>query len=278
MRVIVTRPAEQAAAWVGLLRQRGVDAVALPLIEIRPVPDPAPLDRAWATLDRLAMVFFVSVNAVQHFFARRPPQQAWPDTVLAAAPGPGTAQALRQAGLAPGCIVEPAPDAASFDSEGVWAQLAARAWAGREVLIVRGEQGRDWLAERLRAAGAKPRFVAAYAREAARPDRDGLALLADAAQAPTYHLWLFSSSEAVRHLGAQWSPPSGARALATHPRIAAAARAAGFTEVSQTAPTADAVTGAIAALATGSPHLPGHLTGPAPGHALDDGSVQSRTP
>jgi len=39
MRIIVTRPAAQAAAWVRSLAARGVDAVALPLIEIAPPAD-----------------------------------------------------------------------------------------------------------------------------------------------------------------------------------------------------------------------------------------------
>ena len=56
---------------------------------------------------------------------------------------------------------------------------------------------------------------------------------------PARHAWLFSSSEAVQHLrslapGADWS---GALALASHPRIAAAARAVGFGRVEAVSPT-----------------------------------------
>lgn len=242
MRAIVTRPADQAQAWVADLRAHGIDAVALPLIAIVPPADVAPVQAAWRDLARRALVFFVSANAVQHFFGARPADAAWPAGTRAAAPGPGTAAALRAQGLAP---VEPAADAPAFDSEALWQQLRHEHWAGRSVLVVRGEDGRDWLAEQLRAAGATVDFVAAYARRPPQPDAGEQALLASARAAPAAHLWLFSSSEAVRHLQALGPPPAGARALATHPRIAAAARAAGFAEVIECRPEPGAVRAAI---------------------------------
>jgi uroporphyrinogen-III synthase len=146
-------------------------------------------------------------------------------------------------------LVEPAADATRFDSEALWVQVAHEDWAGRQALVVRGEDGRDWLADTLRGRGASVDFVAAYRRLAPQPDAAGLALLAQAQSEPAGHLWLFSSSEAVAHLqalvaGADWSPSA---ALATHPRIAAAARAAGFGRVALTAPSPAAVAQAAAA-------------------------------
>lgn len=243
MRVIVTRPAAQAAAWVASFRAWGLDAVALPLIDIVPPADPTPVQQAWHDLAGYALLFFVSANAVSHFFARRPHGAAWPPGTRAAAPGPGTAAALRAQGLPDALVVGPPPDAESFDSEAIWERLRADGWAGRAVLVVRGEDGRDWLAEQLRTAGATLHFVAAYARRPPVLSVAGLQLLADAARAPREHLWLFSSSEAVRHLRALWPQgvPDGARALATHPRIAEAARAAGFSQVVLTSPEAESV-------------------------------------
>jgi uroporphyrinogen-III synthase len=237
MRVIVTRPAAQAAPWVAALRAQGVDALALPLIEIVPPADPAPVQQAWAGLPERTMAFFVSANAVQHFFALRPLGAVWPAGILAAAPGPGTAAVLRAIGVPPVQVVEPAADAAAFDSESLWLQLAHRDWAGSKVLVVRGEDGRDWLAEQLRAAGATVDFVAAYVRRGPQANAAVIALLAAVTAAPQQYLWLFSSSEAVRHLAALWpgGVPAGARALATHARIAQAARKAGFASVADCA-------------------------------------------
>ena len=54
------------------LRQRGIQAEALPLIDIVSVPDLAPARTAWAQLAHYAALMFVSGNAVEHFFAARP--------------------------------------------------------------------------------------------------------------------------------------------------------------------------------------------------------------
>jgi len=242
MRLIVTRPPAQAAAWVAQLQALGVDACALPLIGITPVTDGAPLQRTWETLDAYALVLFVSPNAVQQFFAWRA-QVAWPENTLAASTGPGTTAALIEAGVARPRIAEPAADAPNFDTEALWARLSDQDWSGRRVLIVRGEDGRDWFADTMRRHGAGVDFIAAYRRQAPQADAATSALIASALAAPQQHLWLFSSSEAVAHLGqlapgADWS---ASRAAASHPRIVQSALAAGFGHVDAVAPTPAAV-------------------------------------
>ena len=253
LRVLVTRPQPQADAWVQRLRAAGVDAHALPLIDIAAPNDARPLQEAWAALPRDAMAVFVSPNAVARFFAAAPPGAGWPPQVLAACTGPGTAGALRAHGVPPVQVVEPPAHAAQFDSEALWtAELASRDWNACTVLIVRGDGGRDWLADTLSAHGAAVRFVQAYAR--ARPvlNAAGQQLIADALARPREHLWLFSSSQAIEHLAAlvparaDWSE---ARALATHPRIVASARALGVRDVLEAPPTEVGVIAAVSGLA-----------------------------
>lgn len=232
MRVIVTRPAAQARAWLPRLQALGVDAVSLPLIGIAPAPDPLAVQKVWAELGAYALVMFVSANAVAHFFALRPDGQSWPAALWAGATGPGTSAALRAAGIAGSHIAEPAAGE-SFDTESLWRRIRNRAWAGKRVLVVRGEDGRDWLAEQLRAAGAEVDFLAAYRRVAPMLDDDQMNLLQVATRHPAAHCWHFSSSESIERLlqicpAAEWA---AARALATHPRIAQAARRAGFGDV-----------------------------------------------
>jgi uroporphyrinogen-III synthase len=253
MRVIVTRPLQQAQTTVAALLEQGIDAVALPLIDIVPLQDVQPMQQAWRELDRFACVMFVSANAVLQFMRQRPPQRAWPVRVLAASTGPGTSQALREAGVPPAALVE--PSAESFDSEALWLRLKARDWTARRVLVVRGESGRDWLAEQLVAAGATLQFVAAYDRAAPIFDAAGEALLARALAQPSTHLWAFSSSQALSHLrklahGADWTQ---ARAVASHPRIADSVRQMGFGHVELSPVTPDAL--ATAVRAAQGPHL-----------------------
>jgi uroporphyrinogen-III synthase len=245
LRLIVTRPADQAQPWVLQLQQQGLDAVALPLIRISALANTQPLRDAAARLAQYRLVNFVSANAVQHFFAAQA-AFAWPAQTLAGSTGPGTTAALLAAGVPASAVVAPAADAATFDSEALWQQLRHHTWAGQQVLLVRGEEGRDWLATTLRAQGASVQLLPAYLRSAPVIDGTTRPLLLAALQQPKQHVWLLSSSEAVGHLvqllvqllpglarehGAHLQPLKNAQAWAGHPRIAQTARDAGFGQV-----------------------------------------------
>lgn len=245
MRLIVTRPAGQAQAWLQALQALKVEACSLPLLGIEPVTETAPLQADWRELHVLSLVMFVSANAVNCFFAARPAGVVWPPSLAAASTGPGTTAALRAAGL--NRIEQPAPEEGQFDSEALWRQLSAQSWSGRRVLIVRGEEGRNWLADTLRQAGAEVSMRVAYRRVAPRLSADEQLLLQEALARPAEHRWLFSSSEAVGQLrllapGASWRAST---ALASHPRIAQAARDLGFGRVDVVAPDPQAVAGAL---------------------------------
>lgn len=241
--LIVTRPEPQASRWVDALRSHGQAALALPLLHIAAEPQFLPAVRAaWAALPDMALVMFVSPNAVDRFFAAGGAGVRWRPGVLAGATGPGTVAALRAAGVGDADIVAPSPQAERFDAETLWdACLAPRAWAGRRVLIVRGETGRDWLAQTLRTAGAQVDIVSAYRSEPVVWEGAALATLARVAERPRDHAWLFSSSKAIDHLVHRLPADRRGCALATHPRIAATARAAGFAPVIETRPELDAI-------------------------------------
>jgi uroporphyrinogen-III synthase len=248
VRVIVTRPAGQAAEWVELLTASGIAATALPLIGIAPVDDPAPLQSAWAALSAQRLAVFVSPNAADQFFSKQPAGMAWPVSVLAGSPGPGTTRVLLAHGVPAACVVEPAADATQFDSESLWLRLSDRHWGHAQVLIVRGDGGREWLADTLRDAGADVTYVTAYRRTAPVFDARMVSLLNEALAEPAAHLWFFSSSEAIDNLAAAVPAATAwhaARALATHPRIAERARGLGFGRVDEARPTPSAVIACI---------------------------------
>ena len=247
--VIVTRPRGQAEPWVQALRTRGLQAQALALIDIAPAPDAAAVVQAWQRLESLDFVMFVSANAAEHFFARRPPGRAWPAGLLAGSTGQGTTAALQACGVPPDHIAQPAPGEPS-ESEALWRQVAGRAWRGRQVLVVRGEEGRNWLAQQFEQAGAAVQFLVAYQRRLPVLEEASARLLASALDDPRGHVWVFSSSEAVAHLQtlspqADWS---ASRAVATHARIAAAARSAGFAQVLEVSPEVEALVACCAHL------------------------------
>jgi uroporphyrinogen-III synthase len=251
MRVVVTRPESEARRWLEDLRARGFDALPLSLIDIAPVPQPAALHAAWRGLAQVQSVMFVSGNAVREFFAHRPDGAVWPAATRAWATGNGTRDALFQAGIPASLVDAPPESSAQFDSETLWLHVRRQIAKGSAVMIVRGGDadgaavGRDWLATQLHDAGARVETVVAYVRQAPVWSEAQRQQARDSTG--TGSAWLFSSSQAVAHLqgllpGQDWSQ---ARAVATHPRIARAARDCGFGVVCESRPTVDAVVAAL---------------------------------
>ncbi|MDY0747195.1 uroporphyrinogen-III synthase [Paucibacter sp. R3-3] len=251
--LVLTRPRQQAGEWIERLAAQGLAARSLPLIDVT-AADGGDAAKAWSSLPGAALAVFVSPNAVEHFFAHRSAGASWPAGTLAACVGPGSARALREAGVPAGAIVQPPADAPSLDSEHLWPQLADLDWQGRQVLLLRGNGGREWLAERLRERGATATPFSVYRRGPPRFDVQEQALFEAILAAPRDYVWLFSSAEGVGHLGdlapaaADWS--QGA-CICTHERIAAAARGLGFTAVASARPDAAAVAQAFRALQKG---------------------------
>lgn len=248
-RLVVTRPAPEAARWVQALQARGQAAVALPLIDIATQPLEPHRLLALAAPDAL---MFVSAAAVRGFFAQ-PAARAWAGDARCWVTGPGTSAALAEAGVAAERIDAPPGSASQFDSEALWAVVQGQAQPGLRVCIVRGGDaegrpaGRDWLAQTLAAAGAAVDTLVVYRRRPPTADAAWQATVQEARAARD--VWLFSSSESVVHLGAacpglDWS---ASPALATHPRIAEAARVAGFSPVRVVPPRLEDVLAALQA-------------------------------
>lgn len=203
--VIITRPLAQARPLAARVAALGRPVELLPLLEIAPLPDPAPLQAALALLcaapaagaePYYAMAAFVSPNAIDAAFTHL---RAWPAGVTLAVLGEGSRAALAAHGITPEQvnIVSPA-DSAHSDSEHLLQTLDLAALRGRRVLIIRGESGRELMADGLRAAGAEVSVVAAYRRD--------VPALTPALSATLQRLlaqqndWVITSSEALRGL------------------------------------------------------------------------------
>jgi uroporphyrinogen-III synthase len=234
--VVVTRPQAQAEPLAQRIAQAGRDPIVFPLLEIRPLPDTTELQAALTALERYAVVVFVSPNAIDAAFRLI---DAWPAQVAIGVVGEGSRAALARHGVeAANATIFSPRDPRRSDSEGLLDALDIDALRGRQVLIVRGENGRELLADALRARGAMVHPVPAYRRSAPALDagrrRQLETLLAGGAD------WIVTSSEALHNLvemAKQAAGEAGLRKLqgepilVPHARIAETARACGFLNV-----------------------------------------------
>ena len=146
--IVVTRPREHAGAFAGRLEQLGARVTIVPLIAIEPLED----ERGRAALVESGdhdWIVFTSANAVR---AAGPGIRG--ARARAAAVGPATAQALRDAGVEPSF----SPDV--FAAVEIAAGLEPL--AGARVLLPQSEIAEPALADELRARGAMVDAVDAY--------------------------------------------------------------------------------------------------------------------
>ncbi len=146
MRVIVTRPREQAGPLVERLEELGHEVVACPLIEIVPLDD-RPLDT-----DGYDWLIVTSPNGAEQLARRRRGRLP-----RVAAVGPGTAEALAASGIQPDLVPRVSTQ------EGLLAELPSE--PGR-VLFVGARGARRQLVDAL---GAD--FVPLYDTALVRPDQ-----------------------------------------------------------------------------------------------------------
>jgi uroporphyrinogen III methyltransferase / synthase len=222
LRVLVTRPAEQASDLIARLRALGATPVLCPTIQIAPPESFDSLDRAIAELAAYDWVIFTSVNGVRFFLERLTAlgydaPQSFAGLRIAAI-GPATAQALSEQGLVPSFVP------ARFVAEGILEEIGDV--AGQRILLPRADIARKALVEGLRARGAAVDEVTAYRTVAAEAD-----LPVDRVDLIT-----FTSPSTVRNFVALFDSSTrsladfltGARVACIGPITAQAARAEGF--------------------------------------------------
>jgi uroporphyrinogen-III synthase len=202
--VVITRPRAQALPLAERVTALGRRAEVLPLLDISPLPDAAPLRAVLARLHEFALVAFVSPNAIDAAFAHLPDfyphlPHSWPAGVTLAVVGEGSRAALAAHGITPdvATIVSPL-DPVHSDSEHLLQALDLAALNGKQVLIVRGEAGRELMGDGFRAAGARVTAIPAY-RRSVPPLTPAFAARLRALLAEPND-WIVTSSEALRGL------------------------------------------------------------------------------
>jgi len=169
--VVVTRPRAAGEPLVAALAREGAKTWLFPSLAIEDLQPDAALAKILAGIDRFDMAIFVSANAVEKGLACAKRFAAWPATLRVAAMGEATAQALRNSGLAD--VISPSE---RHDSEGLLALPQLRDVQGRNIIVFRGEGGRERLKEALEERGASVTYAQCYRR--VRPDADPSAIVA----------------------------------------------------------------------------------------------------
>jgi uroporphyrinogen-III synthase len=153
-RVLVTRPEHQSADLVTEIEGAGGQAILFPVIQIAG-RDPETIAGELAALPKPDIAIFVSRNAVDYGL----PAIRGSDATIAAV-GPSTRAAIENAGVEVSINT-----GEGFDSEQLLAHPALQTVRDKNVIIVRGNSGRELLADTLRVRGANVSFLRTYDRE-----------------------------------------------------------------------------------------------------------------
>ncbi len=151
--VLVTRPRHQAQELAAAIGALGGSAIRFPCIEIVP-RETADILADVSRLDDPDIAVFVSPNAVKYGLS-------YAATARIAVVGPATAAAIEAAGRS--VDIHPAK---GFDSERLLAEPELQPVQGSTVRIIRGNEGRELIADTLRSRGAKVEYLSVYARRA----------------------------------------------------------------------------------------------------------------
>jgi uroporphyrinogen-III synthase len=217
--------------------------MALPLLTIVPKSDTMVAAAIRTAMQTADLAVFVSPNAIE--CTMRLLGDDWQSIAQRPIPigvvGQSSYHALERHGIGTEAKL-PTPiwmpgNPAQWDSEGLWDAIQNRfpSWAGRRVVVFRGDGGREWLADQLQSVGAQVEAIAVYSRiplSESSPQWEKV-LNANTDDA----LWILTSSEAVRHLGAVLEQQgrqdylAGASALCPHHNIARSAKEIGFATV-----------------------------------------------
>lgn len=229
-RVLVTRTVAQAGPLTQALTDAGLDVVAIPTIDIQPVPAGGPLDQAAANLADYAWVVVTSPNGAASTVSATARAGIEPSASRWAAVGPTTAAKLGERG------VTVAFTPSHHDGQALADELPIQ--PGDRVLMSRADLADDRAPARLRERGAVVDTVVAYRN--AGPPAASQAALSTAFAAGPFDAIVFTSGSTTRGLMTLLNPQErrvALRALASciGKETAKAAREAGFGRVSETA-------------------------------------------
>lgn len=153
LNVLITRPEHKSQALVKLLEKQSIHAIAQPLFDYQAYSDKQAIKAALAYAD---ILIFVSVPAVE--FANKLYSLAQQKNKTVLAVGAATRNALQNLGLTH------ASSPTLENSEGLLALDALANVQGKNIVIFRGDGGRELIADTLIALGANVNYIESYQR------------------------------------------------------------------------------------------------------------------
>ncbi|MFJ3482499.1 uroporphyrinogen-III synthase [Pseudomonas sp. NPDC090202] len=226
-RLLLTRPAEESQALAQTLADQGVFSASLPLLEIEPLPVSEENRSIIYNLATYCAVIAVSKPAAR--LGLELVDEIWPQPPMQVqtwfAVGAATAQILDDYGLRVHYPEQGDDSEALLDLPELQRALSG---FDPKVLILRGEEGRELLAERLRERGATVDYLPLYRRHL--PQYPAFALPQRVA-AERLNGLVVSSGQGFEHLrelaGDAWPTLAQLPLFVPSPRVAQLARNAG---------------------------------------------------
>ncbi|EIK97276.1 uroporphyrinogen-III synthase [Pseudomonas sp. M47T1] len=228
-RLLLTRPAEESVTVAQELAAAGIYSASLPLLHIEPLPVTPAMVTQVLNLAHYCAVIVISKPAAR--LGLDLIDQYWPQLPSQSWFSVGAATAAIVEGYGLRVHTPPQGD----DSEALMALPAlaeALAQPYPKVLILKGEGGRQLLAEHLREQGATVDYLQLYQRSL--PDYPAQALY-ERVTAERLNALVVSSGQGFEHLkqlaGEHWPQLAGLPLFVPSPRVAAQAQAAGARHV-----------------------------------------------
>ena len=219
---VLTRPGELNAPLAQSLAMAGWSVTIAKALQIHHrvlaegecLPDPADFD----------LVVFVSGNAVSGYASQWKGNCVWPASTLAACVGIATAQNIRDTFGNSVHVLHPCATDVQ-DSEALWRVIMQGDKLPSRVLLIRGQDGRDWLAEQLIAKGISVQIHVAYCRELATWSPELKLQFSHWSKDEVPAVWLLTSPHGIQAVMTQmhqaglsaWA--SQCSYIVTHPRL-----------------------------------------------------------
>ena len=168
--VVITRPKAAAEALADALGREGARTWIFPALAIEDISLSEETLEALDDLAACSVAIFVSANAAEKGLEIVRERGPWPEGVEVAAVGDATANVLRNSGLV--AVISPS---GRQDSDGLLEMSRLHQVKGENIIVFRGESGRERLRKVLQERGARVRYAECYRR--VRPKVDAAPLL-----------------------------------------------------------------------------------------------------